>query len=54
VDISQKYRIPKIQSTEFKKVNKLKGPSEDVSIPLGRGKKTITGTGRDMDVKGDR
>ena len=41
MDISQKkkYRIPKIQSTELKKVNKLKGPSKDASVPLGREKK---------------
>ena len=38
----QKYRIPKIQSTEFKKVNKLKSPSEDASVPLGKKKKGIT------------
>ena len=37
----KKYRIPKIQSTELKKVNKWK-PSEDTSIPLGREKKEIT------------
>ena len=43
----QKYRIPKIQSTELKKVNKLKGPSEDASVPLRREKKAITsGEGR--------
>ena len=43
MDISQKkYRIPKIQSTELKKVNKLKCPSEDASVPLGREKKAIT------------
>jgi hypothetical protein len=30
------YRILKIQSTGLKKVNKLKSPSEDVSIPFGR------------------
>jgi hypothetical protein len=36
------YRIPIIQSTEFK-VNKLKGPSENASIPLGRRKKAIIG-----------
>jgi hypothetical protein len=44
VDISppKKYRIPKIQSTVLKKVNKLKGPSEDTSVPLGREKKAIT------------
>ena len=35
------YRIPKIQSTELKKVNKLKGPSEDASDPHGREKKAI-------------
>ena len=52
MDISQKkkYRIPKIQSTELKKVNKLKGPSEDASVPLGREKKAITSGegGRDL------
>jgi hypothetical protein len=43
VDISQeKYRIPKIQSTELKKVSKLKCPSEDTSVPLGREKKATT------------
>jgi hypothetical protein len=41
----KKYRIPRIQSTEPKKVNKQKGPSEDASIPLGREKITITGWG---------
>jgi hypothetical protein len=39
----KKYRIPKIQSMELKTVNKLKGPRQDTSIPLGREKKTITG-----------
>jgi hypothetical protein len=46
VDISQKrkkkYRIPKTQSTELKNVNKLKCPSEDTLVPLGREKKAIT------------
>jgi hypothetical protein len=49
VDISQtnkqtkqKYRIPKIQTTALKKVNKLKCPSEDTSVPLEREKKPIT------------
>ena len=32
------YRIPRIQSTEL---NKLMGPSEDASVPLGREKKAI-------------
>jgi hypothetical protein len=36
-------RIPRIQSTELKKVNKQKGPSEDASISLGRKKKIIIG-----------
>jgi hypothetical protein len=48
VDIIQKkknYRIPKIQSTELEKVNKLKCPSEDSSVPLGREKKAITNFG---------
>ena len=35
MDISQKYRIPRIQFTELKKVNKLKGPSEGASVTLG-------------------
>ena len=34
-------RIPKIQSTELKKVNKLKGPSEDTPVQLWREKKAI-------------
>jgi hypothetical protein len=39
----KKYRILKIQSTELKKFNKLKCPSEDASVPLGGGeKKAIT------------
>jgi hypothetical protein len=54
VDISQKifkkkrkeknkmYRIPKIQSSELKKDNKLMGPREDTSVSLGREKKAIT------------
>ena len=58
MDISQKkkYRIPKIQSTELKKVNKLKCPSEDASVPLGREKKAITSGegGRDLGGKVDR
>ena len=57
------YRIPSIQSTEIKKVNKLKGLSEDASVPLGREKKAITGQregrgraegGRDIGWIGDR
>jgi hypothetical protein len=40
--IQKKYRIPRIQSTELKKVNKLKGPCEDTSVPLGKEKKAIT------------
>ena len=39
---NKKYRIPKIHSIELKKVNKLKCPSEDASVPLGREKKAIT------------
>jgi hypothetical protein len=43
----QNYRIPMIVSMELKKVNKLKGPREDASVPLGREKKTTTrGKGR--------
>jgi hypothetical protein len=48
------YRIPRIQSTQLKKANKQKNPSEDVSIPLWREKKkTITG-GRGRDLSGRR
>jgi hypothetical protein len=51
VSISQKkkknYRISKIQATELKKVNKPNGLSETASIPLGREKKAITGSGRE-------
>ena len=36
------YRIPKIKSTELKNINKLKGPSDDAPIPLGKEKKAIT------------
>ena len=37
------YRIPRIQSTDLKMVNKQKDSSEDASISLGREKKAITG-----------
>ena len=50
------YRIHKIQSTEFKRLNKLKCPSEDASVPLGREKKAITSGegGRDLQGNMDR
>ena len=38
----KKYRIPKIQSTELKKINKLKCPSEDSSVLLGRENKATS------------
>jgi hypothetical protein len=52
---TKKYRIPKIPSTELKKVNKLKCPSEEASVPLGREKKAITSGegGRDLGGKVD-
>jgi hypothetical protein len=37
--LGKKYRISKIQSTVLKKVNTLKCPNEDSSVPLGREKK---------------
>ena len=43
------YRIPRIQSTDLKKLNSSKGPSEDISIPLGREKRS---QGRDMEETG--
>jgi hypothetical protein len=43
------------QSTKLKKVNKLKGPSEEVSILLGSEKKAITGSGEEgRDLGGKR
>jgi hypothetical protein len=38
----EKCQIPKIQPTELKKVNKLKCPSVDASVPLGREKKATS------------
>jgi hypothetical protein len=35
--LAQKYKILKTQSTEIKKFNKPKGPSEDASIPHRKG-----------------
>jgi hypothetical protein len=45
--------MPKIQYIELKKVNKLKGLSEDASVPLGRENKAITRKegGRDLREK---
>jgi hypothetical protein len=43
VDISRKYRNPRIQPIDHKKCKKQKGLNEDASIPLRRGKKIITG-----------
>ena len=40
--------MPRIESTDYK-CNKQKGPSEDASIPLRRGKKIIMG-GRRRDL----
>ena len=50
ISLKNKYRIPKIQSTELKKVIKLMDPREDASVPLGREKKVITSWegGRDL------
>ena len=47
-----KDRIPKIQSIELKKVNKLKCPSEDTPVPLGREKKAITNGEGERDLWG--
>jgi hypothetical protein len=44
------------KKSELKKVNKLKGPSEDTSVPLRRERKAITRGegGRDLGGKVDR
>jgi hypothetical protein len=34
--LAQRYRRPRIQPTECKKLNKQEGPHEDASIPLRR------------------
>jgi hypothetical protein len=41
--ISQNYKIPMIESSELKKVNKQRAPMEDASITLGRKRKVIMG-----------
>ena len=41
MDISKKYRIHMIQSTELNKVSLQKGPSEDALVLHGREKKSI-------------
>jgi hypothetical protein len=53
---TKKYKIPKIQFTELKKIIKLNSQSEEISVPLGREKKAITSGegGRDMGGKVDR
>jgi hypothetical protein len=48
----KKHTIHKIQSTDLKMVNKLKGPSEDASVSLGRSKKEITSEERGRDLGG--
>jgi hypothetical protein len=50
------YRIPKIESTELKKLNKLKCPREEAPVPHGREKKSITSGegGRDQGGKVER
>ena len=50
----KKYRIPKIHFTELKKLNKLKCPSENSSVPLGRKKKAITSGEGGRDLGGHR
>ena len=44
MDISQRKitEYTKIQSTDLKKINKVKGPSEDASVSLGREKKATS------------
>ena len=39
---NQKSRIPKIEFTELKKFNMLKGPSEDAFVPPGREKEKMS------------
>jgi hypothetical protein len=47
--------MPKIQSTDLKKLKKLKGPSKDDSVSLERGMKATKVRGRrDLGRKGDK
>ena len=46
------YRIQKIQFTEFKRLNKLKSPNEDASVPLRREKKAIISREGERDLGG--
>jgi hypothetical protein len=46
--LDKMYWILRIQSTKLRNVNKLKGPSEDVSVPLGREKQLQEQGGRDL------
>jgi hypothetical protein len=51
------YRITKIQSTELKQFNKMKGSNEDGSVPLGKKKKELQwgereGPGRESKIEG--
>jgi hypothetical protein len=39
-----------IESTELRKLKKLKCPSKDCSVPFGREKKTITNGEEEMDL----
>ena len=47
-----KIKVPKIHSTDFRKFNRMKGPSEDTSVPLGREKKAITSGEGVRDLRG--
>ena len=54
--MAKKVQNTHIQSSELKKVNKLKGPSEGTSVPLGKDKKAILGVaegGRNLDGRGE-
>jgi hypothetical protein len=46
------YQKPKIQSTAFKNLSKLKCLREDASVPLGRKKKAFTSGDRGKDLGG--
>ena len=50
----KKYRIPRIQPTNRKKCNKQKGPSENVSIPIGRETKMTIGGRRKKSLGWER
>jgi hypothetical protein len=52
--LAKKFIIPRIQPTDNKKCNRLKGPHENVSIPFRRGMEINKGDREGRDLGGRR